>query len=404
MSEMSEKLIIRLPTTRDAQVHWLIADATAEEVIASGVLPSLEHLSELTEKASNRSLYVTVASNGISLLEAAVPAKSRRHLQNIIPFTLEDDVAQDIDELHFAWPSHTPANQPIPVAVVAKSRMSFWLDALQEAGLQVSRLIPDVLLLPYEQDRWTVAAFDSHWLIRQGAWQGVQLDPEWLEHLAYPEDELPAELLTLGEVHWPEHVPVPAPTRALAQDLPLLALLKQWDTATLNLCQGAFTQEQRQSMDWDMLRWPAAAAALFMLAYISNLGVTWMQLNQQTAHIQQAIESRYLELFPEQHRVPPDVRRRMEQLASGHTGEGGALLLSMLNDLVPAFEEAALEVSLLQFDGNRGELRIQATGKNFNTFERFQREARKQALDIEQGQLVSRSGQIAGRLTVRKPS
>lgn len=401
---MSEKIIIRLPTDTDSQVHWLITDATATEVIASGVLPSIDHLKELSEKADSRDVHVTVASDAISVLHAQVPAKSRRHLQNIIPFTLEDEVAQDIDQLHFAWPSDTPANQAIPVAVVAKEQMSVWLDYLKQAGLHVSYLLPDVFLLPYEQDRWTLAAFDGHWLIRQGDWQGVQLQPEWFEHLAYQEDELPAELLTLGELEWPEQVPVPAPMRALPHDLPLLAMLQQWGAPTINLCQGAFTQQQRQPMDWKVFRWPAAAAALFMLAYVSHLGLTMTQLNQQTAQVQQAIEARYLELFPDQQRVPPDVRRRMEQLVSGHTGEGGALLLALLNNLVPAFEEAALEVSLLQFDGNRGELRIQATGKNFNAFERFQRVAREQALEVEQGQLVSRSGQIAGRLTVRNPS
>src|SRR5690554_289434 len=127
---MSEVLLIRLPKQAQAQVSWLVANASGDEVIASGVLTNITHLAELTEKASQRDVYVAVAGDAVSMHNAAVPAKSRRHLKQIIPFTLEDDVAEDIDNLHFAWPSQTPANEPIPVAVVAREQMSLWLNAL----------------------------------------------------------------------------------------------------------------------------------------------------------------------------------------------------------------------------------------------------------------------------------
>src|SRR5690554_1096507 len=166
MSEMSEILIIRLPIDADSPVSWLIADASGTEVIASGVLANSKSLLDLSEKANNRQVYIAVAGDGVSMHQAGVPAKSRRHLQQIIPYTLEDDVSQDIDKLHFAWPSPTPANEPIPVAAVARAQMDFWLDSLAAANIPVTQLVPDFLLLPYEQDRWSFAHFDGTWIVR----------------------------------------------------------------------------------------------------------------------------------------------------------------------------------------------------------------------------------------------
>lgn len=401
---MSEILIIRLPIDAESPVSWLIADGSGTEVIASGVLVNSKVLSELSERASQRKVYVAVAGEAVSMHEAAVPAKSRRHLQQIIPYTLEDDVSQDIDKLHFAWPSITPSNEPIPVAAVARAQMDFWLDSLAAANIPVTQLVPDFLLLPYEQDRWSFAHFDGTWIVRQGPWRGVSLVPEWLAHIEYDEQELPAELLTIGELNWPEGIPLPAPVRQLDIDLPLLAMLRNWPQAQLNLCQGRFQQQQRRPFGWQQARWPAIAAAILCVVYLANLGATWFQLERQSQHVQLAIEARYLELFPTQQRLPADARRRMEQQVALLGGGAQGQLLSLLRDLAPAFQEADLQLTLLQFDGGRGELRLQASGKNFQTFERFQRSVRAQALEVEQGQLVSRGGRIAGTLTVRRPS
>jgi len=398
---MSEVLLIRLPKQAQAQVSWLVANASGDEVIASGVLTNITHLAELTEKASQRDVYVAVAGDAVSMHNAAVPAKSRRHLKQIIPFTLEDDVAEDIDNLHFAWPSQTPANEPIPVAVVAREQMSLWLNALADANIKVTELIPEFLLLPYETDCWTAAHINDTWLIRQSQWQGTSLDPAWLPYLAFEEQQLPTELLVMGHLDWPQ---IPAPMRQLNVDLPLLAMLQQWQQTTLNLCQGDFAQQQVSRVNWQQARWPAIAAAVLCVVYLANLGVTWLQLDRQTQQIQRTVAARYLELFPEQQRMPVDARRRMEQQVALLGGAAQGELLSMLSDLVSAFQAADIELTLLQFDQSRGELRLQATGQNFQTFERFQRAVRDQSLEVQQGQLVSRAGKIAGTLTIRRPS
>lgn len=401
---MSEILIIRLPIDAESPVSWLIADGSGTEVIASGVLVNSTVLSELSEKASHRKVYVAVAGEAVSMHEAAVPAKSRRHLQQIIPYTLEDDVSQDIDKLHFAWPSITPSNEPIPVAAVARAHMVFWLDSLAAANIPVTQLVPDFLLLPYEQDRWSFAHFDGTWIVRQGQWRGISLEPEWLAHIEYDEQKQPAELLVIGELNWPDSIAMPAPIRQLDIDLPLLAMLRNWQQAQLNLCQGQFTQQQRRPLGWQQACWPAIAAAILCVVYLANLGATWLQIERQTQQVQLAVEARYLELFPTQQRMPADARRRIEQQLALLGGTAQGQLLGLLSDLAPAFQEASIQLTLLQFDSARGELRIQATGQNFQTFERFQRSIRAQALEVEQGQLVSRGGRIAGTLTIRRPS
>lgn len=76
-------------------------------------------------------------------------------------------------------------------------------------------------------------------------------------------------------------------------------------------------------------------------------------------------------------------------------------MLALLSQLTPAFAGTELDITLMQFDANRNELRIQATAADFVTFERFRELATEQELAVEQGQLNSRAGRIAGTLVVR---
>ncbi|MDO6654196.1 type II secretion system protein GspL, partial [Colwellia sp. 1_MG-2023] len=48
---MAETLYIRLGSQAQDEISWLIFNTLEQEIIASGVLPHAEQLSELTEKA-----------------------------------------------------------------------------------------------------------------------------------------------------------------------------------------------------------------------------------------------------------------------------------------------------------------------------------------------------------------
>ena len=101
--------------------------------------------------------------NAVDVLtaEATLPAASQARLRQIAPFSLEELLANDVDEMVFAIGPKLPAGATL-VAAAAKERMDAWLDELGAAGIVPNALaseadgIPDMpatLVLVIEGDR-----------------------------------------------------------------------------------------------------------------------------------------------------------------------------------------------------------------------------------------------------------
>jgi len=70
-----------------------------------------------------------------------IPLKGAK-LIAALPFALEEYLADDIDQLHFAAGPRR-ANGKIPVSVVGKQNMDDWLAVLDAAGISANSIIAD---------------------------------------------------------------------------------------------------------------------------------------------------------------------------------------------------------------------------------------------------------------------
>ena len=82
-----------------------------------------------------------VPAGETSTLACDLPAKGAR-LRAALPFALEEQVADEIEHLHFA-PGARRAAGDLPVVVVAHDKMDAWLERLRAAGIRPARLIPE---------------------------------------------------------------------------------------------------------------------------------------------------------------------------------------------------------------------------------------------------------------------
>ena len=94
-------------------------------------------------RAAGRHVCVLVPGTDVLLAEPELPVKAGTKLQQVVPYALEEQLAEDIDDLHFAIGKRAADSATTPVAVVAHSLMDEWLDALQgrghRAGVHVCR-------------------------------------------------------------------------------------------------------------------------------------------------------------------------------------------------------------------------------------------------------------------------
>lgn len=433
---MTKQLIIRLSGQANGNIPWLLWCSEAADssgtVESRGVLDHAGQLSELTELSRGAQVKVLVSSTEIGFHVLDLPPGSKRHLAQVVPYALEEELAQDIQELHFAWQvnawrshgrSGSSAIEPgLPVVVVAKQQMRDWQSWLDDAGIRYTALIPDLYILPLADDEWSAMSLDDDIIVRHSTWRGFAIEQSLFAELSgLFSDALqpPARIRCWGNVEWPQapaelsHAATDEPATAdtsreeqpagsLEESNLALELARGTDfSQAINLLQGDFAVKKKRKASLGVWRYPAIAAGFLLALLFVDKGVYIWQLNQEYMQVNQAIEQRYRETFPNETRIV-NVRAQLNQhLNRLQSGGESSQLLGMLNQLAGALDATDMEITLMQFDAGRDELRIQATAADFATFERFRQIAGEAQLDVEQGQLNSRAGRIAGTLVVR---
>ncbi|MBI1422787.1 MAG: hypothetical protein GC149_04910 [Gammaproteobacteria bacterium] len=108
---------------------------------------------------------VMVPSEEIFLDNVALPGKNRQKLRRAIPFAVEDQLIDEIEDLHFALSSHAHEGRYL-VAAVEDRLMDYWDKSIVNAGIRAETLIPDVSALPHSDTQWTVLLEATRALVR----------------------------------------------------------------------------------------------------------------------------------------------------------------------------------------------------------------------------------------------
>jgi general secretion pathway protein L len=109
----------------------VVLDANGHLIQSPGAIP----LTALGEFARERTLHVLVPSAAVISTTTELPRANAARLRQLLPFAMEDELAEDIETMHFAsgkWQS----DNSVTVAAATRQRMAGWLDSLREAGLQ----------------------------------------------------------------------------------------------------------------------------------------------------------------------------------------------------------------------------------------------------------------------------
>jgi len=134
---MAEFLVIRLSADEHNHASWIAVDNAGTRRTP----PVMGPLQEAVKDIGDREVIVLVPAGETSTLTCDLPAKGAR-LRAALPFALEEQVADEIENLHFA-PGARRSNGDLPVVVVAHDAMNAWLERLHDAGIRPARLVPE---------------------------------------------------------------------------------------------------------------------------------------------------------------------------------------------------------------------------------------------------------------------
>jgi general secretion pathway protein L len=112
----------------------------------------------------------------ILLTSVSLPAEGARHLQKMLPFLVEEKLADDVENLHIISARHSSKKDAVPVAVISKKIMHGWIDIL--SPFQPAIMISEVLALPLEAGAITILLSGGQAWIRTGEYGGYQADAQ----------------------------------------------------------------------------------------------------------------------------------------------------------------------------------------------------------------------------------
>ncbi|MBJ89522.1 MAG: hypothetical protein CMO98_06625 [Woeseia sp.] len=134
---MSENLIIKIDDHNDKQANWIVVDS-------AGMVCQPETqgaLDQAANEADGRRVIALVPGADVLTTKVNIPAKGHK-LMAALPYALEEFLAQDVEELHFAI-GDKGASGHTPVCVVSEERMDEWIELFRSHDISPDRMIAE---------------------------------------------------------------------------------------------------------------------------------------------------------------------------------------------------------------------------------------------------------------------
>ena len=347
---MADWLLIRLPRTAEQPATWLTIDPRGNP---SGP-PQSGPLSLAAPRAVGRRVCVLVPGTDVLLTEPEVPMKAGTKLQQVVPFALEEQLADDIDDLHFAIGKRAADSSRTPVAVIRRSLMDEWLASLRASGLEPESMYTESDLLPQNPGQAVALMEEDVVVVRPPTGSPVTLPVEALsEALEIAQQGDPEQgatggrglILYTGAAEWHQHS---AQIEALRERFdgikiqllsagPLALFGQQLPTvAPINLLQGSYAPTKASTVGWQA--WKAAAILLACLVglHVAGKAAELSALKRSEKTLDASIGETFRMAMPGEPK-PLDPRRQMEmRFAAAQNGGGQGGFLPALQALVNA--------------------------------------------------------------------
>jgi general secretion pathway protein L len=369
---MADWLLLRLPRIPDQPATWLVVDPRG---VAQGP-PQSGPLSLAAPRSPGRRICVLVPGTDVLVAEPELPTKAGTKLQQLVPYALEEQLADDIDDLHFAIGKRPADSTRTPVAVVTRALMDQWLTALKSNGLDPEVMYADSDLLPQNPGQSVALLEEDVVVVRPPSGSPVTLPADALHEALEMAQSSTADggagrglILYTGAPEWHEHS---AQVEALRERFdgikiqllasgPLALFAQQLSTGTAtNLLQGPYTPTTSRAVG--LRAWRVAAILLVCLIGLHVAGkATELSLLKSSEHkldvsLRQAVQT----VMPGQSNSP-DARKALEQRLAAVRASSTSGLLPALEALVQAKGAApGAVVQALSFHNGSVELKVAA--------------------------------------------
>jgi general secretion pathway protein L len=414
---MPEFLVVRLPSaaaeTIGAAAEWIVMDGSGARRgnVQTGPLDLAP------ASAAGRKVIVLVPGTDALLAEPVLPVKSGAKLAQVVPFALEEHLASDVEDLHFAV-GRREARPGTPVAVVERARMEAWQALLTNAGLFPDGIYPETAALPETPNAVTLLIDGARVYVHRPDTPGAVLDVQ-------PLIEALQLALASGE-EAREHVTIYVSEDDYEREREMLEGLREF-TASLqlkllpdgplpllaanivqhpgvNLLQGTYQSKRKLQFSFAPWRYAAVLAVVFIAAHLGLKTWQYFHYRSEEARLDAEIGDTFQQLMPGAPLPDASVARRqvearLNQLRGSGPVSGMMTTLAALGEALGQVPDTTVEG--LFYSNNTTKLRVLAP--SVDALDRIRQIATDRGLQAEIESESPRESKHEGRLQLKNP-
>jgi general secretion pathway protein L len=408
---------LRLPPAGHDDAEWLSIDA-------GGLPETTRQRGPLSLAAAvGRSAHVVVLAPATQILlaEPELPPGSGVKLARAVPFALEEQLTEDVDQLVFALGKRRPGGGT-PVAVVSRSVLQGWLAQLADAGIEPAAMYADMSLLPPNPAQTVLWLENARLSVRRPGKlpfaveltpvtealivAGVIADPlaghdpaavaesavlyvtreDWarvqseIERLVDRFESLKIQLLPDGPLPW------------LARGLA--------DTDAVNLLQGEFARTTDYGTRWRRWRLAVMLAAGLLVVHVAAEAVQLRQAKRETAALDGEIAQVFATAMPAEPMQDPrrQMQTRLQRVRT--SGPGPEYFLRALEAFGGALA-ATPKTGIDSLSYHEGALEMKVTAPSLAQLSQLSQLVSKQGLNAEIQSSTPAGSGVEAHLQVR---
>lgn len=370
---MAETLVLRLDPADTGAGTWIVTDEQGRRVGVPGAGP----IAMAASAAAGRRVIVLAPAVDVLLTSVTLPVRGAAKILRALPFALEEQIAEDIEALHFAA-GRQQADGVISAAAVDREQLEGWLALLAEAGLDAQVICSEAEGAPAAPNHLNWLLDTDRCIARSGDGLPVVLEIGSVEEALRYGPEFP------GEADAPKHLSVYLTEQAQAKHGEQLEALRPRIASVeirrlpggllphlaegvvtrepINLLQGQFAPRTQLDRLWKPWRTAAALLAILAVVMVGQQALRLMQLKQQEARLDVAIADTFQQALPGARMENPrfQVERRLAALRGTGSAANESFLIA-LETLGGALGEApGIRLEAVSYRTGVLDLRLQA--------------------------------------------
>lgn len=348
-----------------------------------------------------------VPGEAVRLSRLAVSEEERKHLGKSLPFMLEEEVASDIEKLHFA--SVMLDRNDYAVAVCTRDQMDAWLAEFDEYP-GINQWVPEPLLLPWQEGEWSLVLENERALVRTGQAQGFCVEREMLPALLVGalEDEEPGAIILYGQDQVADTALVPEQVQGQVQwrqgNFYSALMLSDLSQETINLLQGEYAPRLPLGRWWRQWK---AVAALFAVAFVLHLTATYVDylgLKRENLALRAAVEESYRKAYPKGAIVDAEkqLRRQLEGLRGAGQTSGFVSLMNRVGEVIS--QRPGTTIASINYNDRGDEMRMNIVAADYEAVEQVRAAINSAGLEAEMESSSAQGDKVRARLRVGEKS